>query len=63
MEDIKRIRKVLRPDVESAFSLGSWLNGLEQELLQLTNEQIRISRRLAANPRMIVTGKAGTGKT
>lgn len=63
VEDIKRIRKVLRPDVESAFSLGSWLNGLEQELLQLTNEQIRISRRLAANPRMIVTGKAGTGKT
>ena len=63
LEDIKRIRKVLRPDVESAFSLGSWLNGLEQELLQLTNEQIRISRRLAANPRMIVTGKAGTGKT
>ncbi|MBL0918380.1 MAG: NERD domain-containing protein [Hydrogenophaga sp.] len=63
MEDIKRIRKILRPNIESAFSLGSWLNGLEQELLLLTNEQIRISRRLAANPRMIVTGKAGTGKT
>lgn len=62
-EDIKRIRKILRPDVESAFSLGSWLNGLDQELLQLTNEQIRISRRLSANARMIVTGKAGTGKT
>jgi Nuclease-related domain/PhoH-like protein len=63
VEDVKRVRKILRPDIESAFSLGSWLNGLEQELLQLTNEQIRISRRLAANPRMIVTGKAGTGKT
>lgn len=63
IQDIKRIRKILRPDVESTFSLGSWLNAVEQELIQLTNEQIRISRRLAANPRMIVTGKAGTGKT
>jgi len=62
-EDIRRIRKILRPDVESAFSLGSWLTGLEEQLLELTNEQIRVSRRLAANSRMIVTGKAGTGKT
>jgi hypothetical protein len=63
VEVIKRIRQILRPDVESCFSLGSWLNGLEQELIQLTNEQIRISRRLASNPRMIVSGRAGTGKT
>lgn len=63
LDDIKRIRKILRPEIESAFSLGSWLNGLDQDLIQLTNEQIRVSRRLAANPRMIVTGKAGTGKT
>jgi hypothetical protein len=63
VKDIKRIRQILRPDIESAFSLGSWLSGLEQEMLQLTNEQIRISRRLVANPRMIVKGKAGTGKT
>ena len=63
IQDIKRIRKILRPDVESTFSLGSWLNAVEQELIQLTNEQIRISRRLAANSRMVVTGKAGTGKT
>ncbi|NWE26820.1 nuclease-related domain-containing DEAD/DEAH box helicase [Pseudomonas gingeri] len=63
IEDIRRVRKILRPDVESAFSLGSWLTGLEEKLLELTNEQIRVSRRLLANSRMIVTGKAGTGKT
>lgn len=63
VEDLRRVRKILRPDVESAFSLGSWLTGLEEQLLDLTNEQIRISRRLASNSRMIVTGKAGTGKT
>ena len=63
LDDVKKIRAVLRPDIESTFSLGSWLTGLEQEQIQLTNDQIRVSRRLAANPRMVVTGKAGTGKT
>jgi len=63
VQEIRRIRQILRPDIESSFSLGSWLNGLERDLIQLTNEQIRISRRLASNARMIVTGRAGTGKT
>ncbi|KFC76348.1 nuclease-related domain-containing DEAD/DEAH box helicase [Massilia sp. LC238] len=62
-EDIRRARAVLRPDIDSAFSLGSYLNGVERELLQLSNSQIRASRRMAANPRTVVTGKAGTGKT
>lgn len=61
--DIKRARQILRPDVESAFSLGSYLNGVESRLIQLSNDQIRASRRMAANPRTIVRGKAGTGKT
>jgi hypothetical protein len=62
-DDIRRARAVLRPDIDSAFSLGSYLNGVERELLQLSNSQIRASRRMAANPRTVVTGRAGTGKT
>jgi hypothetical protein len=61
--DIRRARQILRPDVDSAFSLGGWMTGLESQLLQLSNDQIRSSRRMAANPRTIVRGKAGTGKT
>ena len=60
---IRRLKEILRPDVESAFSLGSWLNGLEQELLQLTNEQIRAARGVANNLRTVIRGRAGTGKT
>ncbi|HJW55300.1 MAG TPA: NERD domain-containing protein [Burkholderiaceae bacterium] len=61
--DIRRAREVLRPNVESAYSLGSYLNGVESQLIQLSRDQVRASRRMAANPRTIVSGKAGTGKT
>lgn len=63
LEEIRRARSILRPDVESAFSLGSYLTGVDSALVQLSNDQIRASRRMAANPRTIVRGKAGTGKT
>jgi superfamily I DNA and RNA helicase len=62
-EDIKRARQILRPDVDTAVSLGGWLTGVESQLVQLSNDQIRASRRMANNPRTVVRGKAGTGKT
>ncbi|WP_298236597.1 nuclease-related domain-containing protein [uncultured Azohydromonas sp.] len=62
-QDIQRARQLLRPDVDSAFSLGSYLTGVESRLVQLSRDQVRASRRMAANPRTIVRGKAGTGKT
>ncbi|MEA3640223.1 MAG: NERD domain-containing protein/DEAD/DEAH box helicase [Lamprobacter sp.] len=62
-EDIRHIRAILRPNVESTLSLGSWFTGLEQELLQLTNGQIKAARGLDNNPRTIIRGRAGTGKT
>lgn len=61
--DIQRARQILRPDVDSAFSLGSYLTGVESKLVHLSRDQIRASRRMSANPRTIVRGKAGTGKT
>jgi hypothetical protein len=61
--DIQRARAVLRPDVDSALSIGSYLTGIDARLVQLTNDQVRASRRMAANPRTIVRGRAGTGKT
>lgn len=61
--DIRAARRILRPDVDSAFSIGSYLTGVDSALVQLSGDQIRASRRMAANPRTIVRGKAGTGKT
>lgn len=61
--ELKLARRILRPDIDSAFSLGSYLTGVESSLVQLSNDQVRASRRMAANPRTIVRGRAGTGKT
>jgi hypothetical protein len=63
LTQIRLARQVLRPDLETTLSVGGWLTGIEQRLLHLTNEQVRASRRMAANPRTIVRGQAGTGKT
>ena len=61
--ELHEARQVLRPDLETALSLGGYLIGLDDRLVQLTNEQIRASRRMVANPRTIVRGPAGTGKS
>lgn len=61
--ELREARQILRPDVETALSLGGYLTGLDDHLVQLTNEQIRASRRMAANPRTVVRGAAGTGKS
>ena len=61
--ELHHARQILRPDVDTALSLGGYLTGLDQRLVQLTNEQVRASRRMAANPRTVVRGSAGTGKS
>lgn len=63
LASIRKARQILRPDLETALSIGGFLTGVESRLLQLTNEQIRVSRRMLANPRTIVRGAAGTGKS
>ena len=61
--ELRQARRILRPDMDTALSLGGYLTGLDERLVQLTNEQVRASRRMAANPRTVVRGSAGTGKS
>ena len=63
VKELHQARQVLRPDLETALSLGGYLTGLDDRLVHLTNQQIRASRRMAANPRTVVRGAAGTGKS
>ena len=61
--EIVELRKLLRPDLETTPAFGTILNGLEAQLLALSNQQIRALRGIEGNPRTLVTGRAGTGKT
>lgn len=61
--EIVQIRQLLRPDIASSFQLGSYLNNIEKDLIRLTNEQIKICRGMSNNPRTVIRGAAGTGKT
>lgn len=63
LADLRAIRHALRPDVESSFRLGSYFNGLDRELIQLTDAQMKAARGAANNARTVVRGRAGTGKT
>lgn len=61
--DIDEIREVLLPELSAASSLGLSVVGVEKGVIKLTNQQYSILESLAANPRLTITGGAGTGKT
>jgi hypothetical protein len=57
------IAETLRPRFEILASPSARRQQLEDNLLESTNEQFRILDLLSSNPRIIVSGLAGTGKT
>jgi len=61
--DIEKIRRILRPDIRTALTLGSSLCRIEQEQVELIEQQMRILQRMDVNPRTLISGGAGTGKT
>jgi len=61
--DIETIRKALRPDTVSAYTLASRLNFAEKQMVNLTSSQIRAFQGLQDNGHVLIEGTAGTGKT
>lgn len=62
-DELSRIRQLLRPDAESTPALSSIYNGVEERMLLLTEQQVRALRGAENNPRALIFGRAGTGKT
>lgn len=58
-----QIAKLLRPDFEVYEPPRKKIKRLEQEVKQYTEEQFIALDAMAANPRVIFSGPAGTGKT
>lgn len=59
----EEIRRALRPDSVSVYTLWSKLNNAERQLVDLTSEQIRAFQGMEDNKHVLVEGGAGTGKT
>ena len=61
--DMKHILDVLRGDFDLKPSLAMQIGYANRDLIRLTEEQYRVIDGLRENPRLLVSGGAGTGKT
>ena len=62
-EDVNDIVNVLRKDFDKAVPISTKIEYAEDKILTLTEEQLRCIDGLASNPRCLINGAAGTGKT
>ena len=61
--DVRYLASLLRGDFDYAVSMGAQLRNAEESLIALTEEQYRCLDQLDDNPRCLIQGPAGTGKT
>ena len=61
--DVRYIANLLRGDFDFAVSISSQLINASEAQIVLTNEQYRCLDQLDDNPRCLIQGPAGTGKT
>ena len=61
--DVKYIANLLRGDFDCAVSMSAQLKNASEALIALTKEQYRCLDQLDDNPRCLIHGPAGTGKT
>lgn len=63
IEDVKYLVDLLRGDFDRKASLKVLYNYAEEELISLTKNQYQCIDQLEDNPRCLIKGAAGTGKT
>jgi len=60
---LKELRQYLRPEFEAVIPLHVQALGAEERIVTLTEDQMAMVDIVAANPRVLCSGGAGTGKT
>lgn len=63
VEDARYLASILRGDFDCAISMIAQLRNADEALISLTKEQYRCLDQLDDNPRCLIQGPAGTGKT
>lgn len=61
--DVRYMANLLRGDFDCAVSMSTQFNNANEALIALTKEQYRCLDQLDDNPRCLIQGPAGTGKT
>lgn len=62
-QDVAYLSKILRGNFDKKVSILAKIDNAETELLELTEQQYRCLDQLEDNPRAVIRGAAGTGKT
>lgn len=62
-EALKAVKDILRPDFEAVVPLYVQIDSAHEDIATLTEDQLRWVDVVEANPRVICSGGAGTGKT
>lgn len=61
--DLKNIKKITRPNFENFIKKSTILKEIDDEIFNFTNEQLKILNFLDEEPRLLIYGSQGTGKT
>ncbi|WP_133966247.1 nuclease-related domain-containing DEAD/DEAH box helicase [Eubacterium limosum] len=62
-KDVDYLAKILRGNFDKAVAMVARIHNAEEELIELTQQQYRCLDQLDDNPRSVIYGAAGTGKT
>lgn len=62
-DEVDAVVNLLRGDLDLRPALSLVVDEIEEGLTRLTHEQGRVLRAAAENPRLLISGRAGTGKT
>lgn len=62
-KDVKELASMLRGNFDKVMTIGKKIAYAEEALISLTEEQFRCLDQLEDNPRCLIRGAAGTGKT
>ena len=60
---VRELANLLRGDFDKAVSISTQIHYADEALISLTEEQLRCLDQLEDNPRCLIQGPAGTGKT
>ena len=62
-EEIDQIKKFIRDDLHFVPAVSSVINSVDEQLIRLTEEQIKVLYALEENEKLLINGPAGSGKT